>query len=526
MTEFNKLQQKVEMGEACEWSLYTGYKQKVKNHMRPSRMAGCFSNDEGSVTLFALLMTMTLVTVFAAMVSYGSKQMRHAEMLRTLELAGQSILHTYDRRLLETYSLLAVDLEFLHPAAYLTTSSGPNLRWKQPGRVWSFEPSRTLDQPKYFLEAVHQAVAAGVADEVLKQFSEKLDAAPESSAEHEALFESGARFDAHISDAEDGGSVDTDGKVTEKANEATMEEQALADQAVKWIRSVGKKNAHGENQVPQDPGEDQDQDQDPDPDKDQNQDRTLEPKMKSSLISRTYKGPRTGLSPEDRISFLFYATHHFRNYVADYRSPFYKSSPESAFFKSELEYILFGHDNEAINKARAFADIYLMRLAGNVAHVWSCGEKQNIITTVAGAVNAVAGVPVPITSLAVSLTWGIAESRSDLKRLLNGESLPWVHISDEAWRTRFGADGDEAAPEGEETMTGAGLTMANYGDHLAALLAAKANTTNVLHVMDLIAIGDGAHGIDLSQRATWFAIRVEASGGLPEVVWEDGYGSD
>lgn len=473
----------------------------------------------GSVTLFVLLMTMTLIMLFAALVSFGTKQTRHAEILRTLELTGQSILHTYDRRLLEAYSLLAVDLEFVEPSAYLSGSSGPNLSWKRPERTWDFEPRRSLDQPAYFLEAVRQAVAAGVADEVLNRFAGGISAVPELGKGDEESVEknaSGAVFEAHLSGTVEerpetvNGEREEETEETSDLTEATQEERELAAKGIQWIRKIGKTEEVGGPQDPQD----------------QSQDKTLESEIQAKLISRAYLGPRAALSPSDRVPFLFYVARHFRHWVADSRAAFYIATPQPSFFKAELEYILYGYDEEAFNKARALSEVYLMRLAGNVAHVSACREKQEVIGAVAGAVNAVTGVPAPITSSALALTWGMVESRSDLKRLLDGEALPWVHFTDETWRTRFGDGGDEAAAAAHDPLRRDDLTMADYGDHLIALLAARATTSHVLRVMDLISIGDGEEGIDLSHRATRFAIRVEPDGGLPGVIWEDGYGLD
>ncbi|MDK9710841.1 DUF5702 domain-containing protein [Acidaminobacter sp.] len=485
--------------------------------------------DNGSVTLFVLLMTMTLIMLFAALVSFGTKQTRHAEMLRTLELAGQSILHTYDRRLLEAYSLLAVDLEFVEPSAYFSGPSGPNLSWKRPERTWEFEPRRSLDQPAYFMEAVRQAVAAGVADEVLNRFAGGLSAVPVLGNGDEGPVEknaSGALFEAHLSGAREERPETVDGDQAEESNgaadltEATQEDRELAAKGIQWIRQIGKTVETGGTQDPYDHDRDRDQAQA------QAQDKTLETEVQAKLISRAYLGPRAALSPSDRVPFLFYVARHFRHWVADSRAAFYIATPQPSYFKAELEYILYGYDEEAFNKARAFSEVFLMRLAGNMSHVSACREKQELIGAVAGAVNAVTGVPAPITSSALVLTWGAAESRSDLKRLLNGEALPWVHFTDEAWRTGFGDGGDEAAAATHDALKRDDLTMADYGDHLIALLAARATTSHVLRVMDLISIGDGEEGIDLSRRATRFAIHVEPDGGLPGVIWEDGYGLD
>jgi hypothetical protein len=475
-------------------------------------------------------MTMTLVMLFAALVSYGTKQTRHAEMLRRLELAGQSILHTYDRRLLEAYSLLAVDLDVAEPSAYLTGSFGPNLSWKHPDRTWTFEPSRRLDQPVYFMEAVRQAVAAGVAEEVLNGFVGRFAAVPELVENGKGSVENNdpsAVFETHLSGSGEDGVEDEDGEAAKEVNDGLdvkPADRVLAAKAIKWIRQAGKTEAVEGAQDPQNQG--QALDKDLDQDRDQDMDRTLSPAVKANLTSRSYIGPKAALSSTDRGCFLFYVAHHFRHWVADHRAAFYTTSPQPSFFKAELEYILYGYDEEAFNKARAISEVYLMRLAGNVAHVSACSEKQELIGVVAGAVQAIAGVPSQVTSSALILTWGMAESRSDLKRLLNGEALPWLHFTDETWRTRFGDGGNGAAAAPDAAMKHDDLTAADYGDHLIALLAAKASTSHVLRVMDLISIGDGKDGVDLGQRATRFVISVEAADGLPGVIWEDGYGLD
>lgn len=484
------------------------------------------SGNTGSVTLFVLLMTMTLVMLFAALVSYGTKQTRHAEMLRRLELAGQSILHTYDRRLLEAYSLLAVDLDVAEPSAYLTGSFGPNLNWKRPDRTWTFEPSSRLDQPVYFMEAVRQAVAAGVAEEVLNGFVGRFAAVPELVENGKGSVENNdpsAVFEMHLSGSREDGVENEDGEAGKGENEALdvkPADRVLAAKAIKWIQQAGKTEAVEGAQDPQNQGQTLDQDLD------QDLDRTLSPAVKANLTSRSYIGPKAALSSTDRGCFLFYVAHHFRHWVADRRAAFYTSSPQPSFFKAELEYILYGYDEEAFNKARAFSEVYLMRLAGNAAHVSACSEKQELIGVVAGAVQAIAGVPSQVTSSALVLTWGMAESRSDLKRLLSGEALPWVHFTDETWRTRFGDGGNGAPDAPDAAMKHDDLTSADYGDHLIALLAAKASTNHVLRVMDLISIGDGKDGVDLGQRTTRFVISVEAADGLPGVNWEDGYGLD
>lgn len=504
-----------------------------KSHFWKSKLCQRHRDSAGSITLFTLMMTMTLLGVFGALVTYGMNQMRHAETLRTLELTGQSILHTYDRRLLESYSLLAVDLGVVAPSDYMNTETPLGFWRKGQSRSWTFEPRQTLDDPAAFLLAVERSVAAGVMAETLAGFTSWMEASPQINAKDEGK-----------------GSTETKRMLEQPLSEdsaspASQADKDLAAKGIRWIREMGQ----------------------PDGQREGNADKPVEeatPELgsaqKAILPSRLYAGLKKPLLARERLAFVYYASRHFRNRVTDGRAPFYKHAPADTFFKSEQEYLLYGHGAEAINEARAFADVFLLRLAGNTAHVVGCQEKQQWISAVSGAIHAVFGVPAVITSPALVLTWATAETKSDLRRLLAGEALPWIHGTEEQWRTRFGSEVG-AAPagvgDGRGTETEAGTKVgaeapghigyADYGDHLSALLWMRTGTVNVLRAMDLIMLGSGEdgesgkgdvvdegdggsgnslRGIDLSQRAMGFSIKVEASGRLPAVTWEDGYGWD
>lgn len=488
------------------WNLYRCLASK--------KLCSTHLDDAGSITLFALMMTMTILGLFGALVTYGMNQMKHADTLRTLEMTGQSILHTYDRRLLESYSLLAVDLEAVDPQVYMNASSRLGFWWKGQSRSWHFEPHQTLYEPEAFLKAVNRSVAAGAAEETLSGFTSWMKKSPGLSGGQEPAAEA-TKEDQTFEKALSG---ESSGTVSE-------EEKELAVEAVRWIREMGR----FEDQVGREGDESGEE-------AGEESGSELTAAQKSQLPSQLYEGAGPPLEGRERLVFVYYVDNHFRDRAADNRTPFYKHSPAETFFNAEREYLLYGHGAEVLNEARAYADVFLLRLAGNTAHVAGCPKKQEWIALVSGAVNAVFGVPAVITSSALVVTWAVAESRSDLQRLLAGEELPWVHGTDAQWQTQFGSGrGDTAAAEkggrSPEINLNAseGFLDADYGDHLSALLWMKVGTAHVLRAMDLIALGSGEDegaltGIDLSQRATAFSIKVEALGSLPAVTWEDGYG--
>lgn len=466
------------------------------------------SQTRGTLTLFSLFMTVTLILVFASLATFGARHTKHAETLRTLSFASQSLLHTYDRSLLERYSLPAVDLSAANPEAYLEKPLN--------GRRWSYEPSELLSEPDVFIRAMRTAVVMGVSDSVLKSiahnFSERSQHRESALSVLEALKSVGAMpslaIEAHVpgTESESEAEADAEAEAEKDLPQATL---TLALQAVSLIREI---EAQPETSWENVDG------------------REIDTDRIKMLPSRRFKDAAAPLLPDERLFLTVYATRHFKNRVSDDRAPVYGQKPEKTFFESaEMEYILYGHASELMNTSRAYGDLFLIRLAGNVVHILSCEDKQRVIGPMADAVLAVFGVPPQVTSAGLTLAWGTLESRSDMARLLEGECLPWRHTSDETWRT--GVVGNPGLEKTFAHSSNAGISLAeggNYGEHLALLLMMKAQPAQVLRIMDLIELNLGGAGspLDLSLRGVGHRIRVEAGMMLPEVLLEDGYGLD
>jgi hypothetical protein len=460
------------------------------------------SQTRGTLTLFALFMTVTLILVFASLAAFGARHTKHAETLRTLSFASQSLLHTYDRSLLERYSLPAVDLSAATPEAYLEKPLN--------GRRWSYEPSELLSEPDVFIRSMRTAVVMGVSDSVLKSigrnFSERSEQRESATSVLEALKSVGAmpnlELEAHIP----GTASESDAVADKDLSQATL---TLALQAVSLIREIEAQ---------------------PEPSWENSDGREIDTDRLKMLSSRRFKDAAAPLLPDERLFLTVYATRHFKNRVSDDRAPIYGHKPEKTFFESaEMEYILYGHTSELMNTSRAYGDLFLLRLAGNVVHILSCEDKRRVIGPMSDAVLAVFGVPPQVTSAGLTLAWGTLESRSDMARLLEGERLPWRHTSDTTWRT--GVVGNPGLEKTFAHSPDAGTSLAeggNYGEHLALLLMMKAQPAHVLRIMDLIALNLGGAGspLDLSLRGAGHRIRVEAGMMLPEVLLEDGYGLD
>lgn len=481
------------------------------------------SEAKGAMTLFTLLVTMTLVAVFIMLFAFGTRQSRHAERLRIAELGAQSMLHFYDRQLLEKYSLPAVDIERAKPSAYLDAGSatGPALfgaPWS-----WQFEPLETLDSPEVFLQALKASSALNVTKEALTVFEHGIQDSRQDLT-------SGTLAGEDLLPKERFPDLSVYPDRIE--GQGTPLQWDMALEAVRWIRngeSASEMSSTTEGWHPEKGAASPDDS------------KSLKEKAVRPLPSEAYSGSIEPLMPAERMIFAYYASRHFRHRVNDPRRPYLGKAAGPTYLRSELEYLLYGHDSEGLNNARAYGELFAWRLAGNSAHVAMCRHKQTQIAGFSSAVAAVFGVPPPLTTGALNLTWAVAETCSDMKRLLDGEALPWVHITDWAWRTGFGGTGPAANHDGnsgEAGMSqGSGLFLqsldsdahglADYGDHLAARLAAGASTRHLLRTLDLIAVNLSTDSLlALEQRVFRFRILLKTQQGLPEVILEEGYGLD
>lgn len=99
------------------------------------------------------------------------------------------------------------------------------------------------------------------------------------------------------------------------------------------------------------------------------------------------------------------------------------------FDKGEVEYIIFGNDNEASNINLSRLSVFAIRLPFNLFHVYTDPEKNgaalSLATSIAGWT--IFGVPVVHNFLLIS--WAGLESYADTEVLLNGGRIPLIKTS-------------------------------------------------------------------------------------------------
>ncbi len=87
-----------------------------------------------------------------------------------------------------------------------------------------------------------------------------------------------------------------------------------------------------------------------------------------------------------------------------------------------------------MNRAMVATEIFLLREAANLVHVYTCSEKLQL----AREVSTVVAFPVwakPIYYHGLLIGWASIESASDLERLLNNEKVPVFKLTEDDWTT-------------------------------------------------------------------------------------------
>lgn len=106
------------------------------------------------------------------------------------------------------------------------------------------------------------------------------------------------------------------------------------------------------------------------------------------------------------------------------------------YLNYEVEYILFGHENETSNLMATIGTIFAIRIALNTISLLSDFDRMKMINNLANSIAGWWSLGIGSIVIVVVLTfvWAIIESVSDMQRLLNGESVPLVKDS-YTWET-------------------------------------------------------------------------------------------
>jgi hypothetical protein len=195
----------------------------------------------------------------------------------------------------------------------------------------------------------------------------------------------------------------------------------------------------------------------------------------------------------------------------------HEMSPEINFlYKSELEYLFFGHDTAARNLQVVALSIFGIRLIANIVSSYIISEINDEIKMIANLVTAIpfAG---KVLRFLVRPFYVFCESLNDLARLRNGSKVVIVKLDKETWRFSIRS---MATPSGDDDTDDDDYGI-EYRDYLTVFLMTTNRDTLTRRTGRLImlnhttkrlgaeAVSGGAPLLDLAKANTSFIISTD-----------------
>ncbi len=160
---------------------------------------------------------------------------------------------------------------------------------------------------------------------------------------------------------------------------------------------------------------------------------------------------------------------------------------------SELEYVIYGKNSDSENLYEAVSELIRIRTGLNLVYLYKDSAKKNEARTLAAAIAGVSGLTpmISILTFFILSVWALGQAVVDIKGLLNGEKVPFIHtaesfslslggllsISDRA--TLSAAESKINREEGTEK----GLS---YSDYLKIVLFTGYSSVNTYRIMDVM----------------------------------------
>lgn len=156
---------------------------------------------------------------------------------------------------------------------------------------------------------------------------------------------------------------------------------------------------------------------------------------------------------------------------------FDKYNKDSYFKRGEIEYILYGKDNEGKNISLTIAKMFSVRVALNAIHVYMDKDKMLFSNSIATGVAGWTGFGVPLVSNIIRVGWSIGESLIDMKKLLKGQAVAVIKVYPEEWELDVGL----IKPEGKRSSL-----EFTYHDYLRVFLITLKEETKLRRLIHLI----------------------------------------
>lgn len=150
----------------------------------------------------------------------------------------------------------------------------------------------------------------------------------------------------------------------------------------------------------------------------------------------------------------------------------------------EIEYIIGGKDSDRKNLKAVVNQLLLLREAANVAYLETNPDKNQKIQAVATVISTAIAQPelIPVLKQSLIAAWAYAESVSDVRLLLDGQSVALIK-TDAQWHTDLQNLGSGSGKVKQEKGQ-------DYEDYLQILLWKTPEKTMAYRCMDLMEMNE------------------------------------
>lgn len=184
-----------------------------------------------------------------------------------------------------------------------------------------------------------------------------------------------------------------------------------------------------------------------------------------------------------------------------------KTERDAFFTNYEVEYIINGNRDEAVNAKLVKAEILSIRLISNIMHIYADSSKMTRATALAAALSSWnAGLSTPLVETAVVFSWAMLEALYDLDRLGEGEKIP-LFKTKEQWKTDLSGAVDEKKLEASDNDP----LYLSYQDYLKIFLLLTDKDKKLARVQDLVQLNMGFSCSGFMLEDSWVFLKAQTA---------------
>lgn len=184
-----------------------------------------------------------------------------------------------------------------------------------------------------------------------------------------------------------------------------------------------------------------------------------------------------------------------------------KYKREGYFSQYEVEYIINGNKDEAVNSMLIKSEVLAVRLAANVIHIYTNPSKMSRVTSLAAALSSWnAGLAAPLIQTMLVFSWAMFESLYDQEQLSQGGKIA-LFKSQYQWKTDISGELSDKKTEASENNP----FLLSYQDYLRIFLLLTDKDKKLARTQDLIQLNVGMSCQGFTLENTYVALMADTT---------------